>query len=277
MNKNVKKNALFASPYIIWIAAFIIIPLLFIVYYGFTDRAGNFTLENIKAIARPEYYEALVLSLILAVVSTLICLLLAYPLALILRNMNMSKQGFIVFIFILPMWMNFMLRILAWRLLLSNNGLVNAFFEWLGIGRVNMLNTPTAVVFGMVYDFLPFMILPIYNSMARIKPDVIEAAKDLGANNIIILFKIIVPLTLSGIVSGITMVFVPALTSFVISDLLGGGKVLLIGNVIEMEFMQGANWNLGSGLSVILMIFVIASMAVMNRFDKDGQGGTAVW
>jgi spermidine/putrescine transport system permease protein len=139
-----------------------------------------------------------------------------------------------------------------------------------------MLNTQTAVVFGMVYDFLPFMILPIYNSMARITNDVIEAAKDLGASDAIILFKIIIPLTLSGIISGIIMVFVPALTSFVISDLLGGGKVLLIGNVIEQEFMQGTNWNLGSGLSVVLMIFVIASMALMNIFDKDG-GGTAVW
>ena len=168
------------------------------------------------------------------------------------------------------------LRILAWRLLLSNNGIVNALFGLFGFGPVKMLNTPTAVVFGMVYDFLPFMILPIYNSIARIKPDVIEAAKDLGANSRIVLIRIIFPLTLSGVISGIVMVFVPALTSFVISDLLGGGKVLLIGNVIEQEFMQGSNWNLGSGLSVVLMIFVIASMAVMNIFDKDG-GGTAVW
>ena len=169
-----------------------------------------------------------------------------------------------------------MLRILAWRLLLSNNGIVNALFGLFGFCPVKMLNTPTAVVFGMVYDFLPFMILPIYNSIARIKPDVIEAAKDLGANSRIVLIRIIFPLTLSGVISGIVMVFVPALTSFVISDLLGGGKVLLIGNVIEQEFMQGSNWNLGSGLSVVLMIFVIASMAVMNIFDKD-QGGTAVW
>ena len=167
-----------------------------------------------------------------------------------------------------------MLRILAWRLLLSNNGIVNALFGFFGFGPVKMLNTPPAVVFGMVYDFLPFMILP--NSMARIKPDVIEAAKDLGADSKIVMLRIIFPLTLSGVISGIVMVFVPALTSFVISDLLGGGKVLLIGNVIEQEFMQGSNWNLGSGLSVVLMIFVIASMAVMNIFDKD-QGGTAVW
>lgn len=268
---------LLSGPYLVWMIGFILLPLALIVYYAFTTADGGFTLDNITAIADPVHVKSMLLSLKLGFACTVICLLLAYPLALILSNLKIKQQHFVVFIFILPMWMNFMLRILAWRLLLSNNGLVNAFFEWLGIGRVNMLNTPTAVVFGMVYDFLPFMILPIYNSMARIKPDVIEAAKDLGANNIIILFKIIVPLTLSGIVSGITMVFVPALTSFVISDLLGGGKVLLIGNVIEMEFMQGANWNLGSGLSVILMIFVIASMAVMNRFDKDGQGGTAVW
>lgn len=268
---------LLSGPYFVWMIGFILLPLALIVYYAFTTADGGFTLDNITAIADPVHVKSMLLSLKLGFACTVICLLLAYPLALILSNLKIKQQNFVVFIFILPMWMNFMLRILAWRLLLSNNGLVNAFFEWLGIGRVNMLNTPTAVVFGMVYDFLPFMILPIYNSMARIKPDVIEAAKDLGANNIIILFKIIVPLTLSGIVSGITMVFVPALTSFVISDLLGGGKVLLIGNVIEMEFMQGANWNLGSGLSVILMIFVIASMAVMNRFDKDGQGGTAVW
>ena len=169
-----------------------------------------------------------------------------------------------------------MLRILAWKLLLSNNGIVNAVLQFLGFGTVKMLNTQAAVVFGMVYDFLPFMILPIYNAMAKIKKDIIEAAKDLGASEALILFKIIIPLTMSGIISGVIMVFVPALTSFVISDLLGGGKVLLIGNVIEQEFMQSSNWNLGSGLSVVLMIFVIASMALMNIFDKDG-GGTAVW
>ena len=195
---------------------------------------------------------------------------------MILSTFRFRHQSFVVFLFILPMWMNFMLRILAWRLLLSNNGIVNAILEAVGTGHVKMLNTPTAVVFGMVYDFLPFMILPIYNSMVRINKDVIEAARDLGATNLTVLVKIIFPLTLSGVLSGIVMVFVPALTSFVISDLLGGGKVLLIGNVIEQEFMQGTNWHLGSGLSVVLMLFVIASMTLMNVLDKD-EGGTAVW
>lgn len=267
---------LFAGPYLLWIIGFLLLPLAMIIYYAFTTVDGAFTLENIAAIADPVHVKSILLSLKLGFLCTFICLLLAYPLAMILSGLNIRHQSFIVFIFILPMWMNFMLRILAWRLLLSNNGIVNALFDFIGIGNIKMLNTQTAVVFGMVYDFLPFMILPIYNSMARIKPDVIEAAKDLGANNFIILIKIIIPLTLSGIISGIIMVFVPSLTSFVISDLLGGGKVLLIGNVIEQEFMQGTNWNLGSGLSVVLMIFVIASMAFMNLFDKD-EGGTAVW
>ena len=169
-----------------------------------------------------------------------------------------------------------MLRILAWQMLLSNNGIINTFLQSLGFSGINLMNTQTAVVFGMVYDYLPFMLLPIYNSLVRIRKDIIEAAKDLGANNVTVFFKIIFPLTLSGVISGIVMVFVPALTSFVISDLLGGGKVLLIGNVIEQSFMQGMDWHLGSGLSLVLMVFVLVSMAFMNGKGKDGEG-TAVW
>lgn len=267
---------LLAGPYLLWIIGFTILPLLMILYYAVTDANGAFTLSNLAAIADPVHMKSLLLSLKLGLISTVVCLILSYPLAMILNTFHFKHQSFVVFIFILPMWMNFMLRILAWRLLLSNNGIVNLVLGAVGLNSIKILNTPTAVVFGMVYDFLPSMILPIYNSMARIKQDILDAAKDLGANNFIIFIKIILPLTLSGIISGIIMVFVPALTSFVISDLLGGGKVLLIGNVIEQEFMQGTNWYLGSGLSVVLMIFVIASMAVMNIFDKDG-GGNAVW
>lgn len=267
---------LLAGPYLLWIIGFTILPLLMILYYAVTDANGAFILSNLAAIADPVHVKSLLLSLKLGLISTVVCLILSYPLAMILNTFHFKHQSFVVFIFILPMWMNFMLRILAWRLLLSNNGIVNLVLGAVGLNSIKILNTPTAVVFGMVYDFLPFMILPIYNSMARIKQDILDAAKDLGANNFIIFIKIILPLTLSGIISGIIMVFVPALTSFVISDLLGGGKVLLIGNVIEQEFMQGTNWYLGSGLSVVLMIFVIASMAVMNIFDKDG-GGNAVW
>ena len=274
--KSNKLKKWLAAPYAVWAAGFIIIPLILILYYAFTGEEGGFTLSNFAYVATKENIKALGLALWLSLLSTALCLLLAYPLAMILANRNVNQTSFIVLIFILPMWMNFMLRILAWRPLLSNNGIVNAILEAVGTGHVEMLNTPTAVVFGMMYDFLPFMILPIYNSMVRINKDVIEAARDLGENNLTVLVKIIFPLTLSGVLSGIVMVFVPALTSFVISDLLGGGKVLLIGNVIEQEFMQGTNWHLGSGLSVVLMLFVIASMALMNVLDKD-EGGTAVW
>ena len=269
------KRQLLAGPYILWMAGFILLPVIMILYYAFTTTGGSFTLLNVSSIAFSVHIKALLLSLKLALMCTLICLILSYPLAMILNNMKSKSQGFIVFIFILPMWMNFMLRILAWRMLLSNNGVINSFLRTLGFPGLEILNTPAAVVFCMVYVFLPFMTLPIYNSMARIQNDIIEAAKDLGAGNITIFLKIIVPLTMSGVVSGIIMVFVPALTSFAISDLLGGGKVLLIGNVIEQAFMQEYNWNLGSGLSFVLMIFVIASMALMNSWGDENN--TGVW
>ena len=264
---------LLAGPYLVWIIGFIILPVFAVLYYALTNSAGSFTMENIAAIAEPVHLKALFLALKLAVICTLICLLLSYPLAMILNNMKIKEHSFVVFLFVLPMWMNFMLRILAWQMLLSNNGIINSLLKTLGFSGINLMNTPTAVVFGMVYDYLPFMILPIYNALVRIRKDLIEAARDLGAGNLLVFFKIILPLSLSGVFSGIIMVFVPALTSFVISDLLGGGKVLLIGNVIEQSFMQGMDWHLGSGL----MIFVIASMAFMNRQDKENEGGNAVW
>ena len=266
----------FALPYIVWMVGFTIIPLAMIVFYGLTDRTGAFTLNNVSQIMTAEHAQALWLSIGLSVVSTLICLLLAYPLAMVLNGISHSPNSLIVFIFILPMWMNFLLRILAWQLLLSNNGIINALLDFFHLPNIAILNTPAAVVFGMVYDFLPFMILPIYNAMSRIRKDVIEAAQDLGAESYVIFWRIIFPLTLSGVMSGIIMVFVPALTSFAISNLLGGGKVLLIGNIIEADFMQFFNWNLGAGLSLVLMVFVIASMAVMNKYSDDA-GGTAVW
>ncbi len=274
MNK--LKQQFLAGPYLVWIIGFIILPLAMILYYAFFNEDGNFTLDFVASITNPVNMKAMTLSLQLGLMSTVICLLLAYPLAMILNNLKIQNQSLIVFVFMLPMWMNFMLRILAWKLLLNKNGVLNTFLMSLGLERVTILNTPTAVVFGMVYDYLPFMILPIYNSLSRIKKDYLEAAKDLGANSFTIFIRIILPLTLSGIISGIVMVFVPALTSFAISELLGGGKVLLIGNVIEDSFMQSMQWNTGSGLSFVLMVFVIISMAITTAFDKDGEGGATV-
>lgn len=271
-NKTRKFKRLLAGPYLFWSVSFIIIPLLMIFYYGLTDKDGAFTLLNIANITTPENLKALGLALLLSFVSTVVCLLLAYPLAMIQSNLGVNQSSFIVLIFILPMWMNFLLRTLAWQNLLEKNGVINVILDFLNLPALEIINTPYAIVLGMVYNFLPFMVLPIYNVLAKIDKDVIAAARDLGANNVQTFLRIILPLSVPGIISGITMVFVPALTTFVISDLLGGSKILLIGNVIEQEFKQGSNWHVGSGLSLVLMIFIIISMALIAKYDKDGEG-----
>ena len=266
------KQKLLATPYFFWAVAFIINPILMVFYYGFIDSAGHFTMQNILAIASPEHSKALFLSIRLSLVSTLICLLLAYPLAMILANKSVNQNQFIVLIFILPMWMNFLLRTLAWQTLLEKTGVINSVLRFLSLPTLDIINTDAAIILGMVYNFLPFMVLPIFNSLSRMDQDLINAARDLGANNVKTFCRIIFPLSLPGVISGITMVFVPALTTFVISTLLGGSKILLIGNVIEQEFTQASNWNLGSGLSMVLMLFIILSMIVTAIFDKDGEG-----
>lgn len=271
-SKNKVLNGLLAGPYFFWAIAFIIIPLLIIFYYGLTDNNNHFTFANVAKITTPENLKALGLALLLSLVSTVICLLLAYPLAMILTNLDINQNSFVVLIFILPMWMNFLLRTIAWQNLLERNGVINTLLKLLNLPALQIINTPAAIILGMVYNFLPFMVLPIYNVLVKVDRDVINAAKDLGANSVQTFTKIILPLSLPGILSGITMVFVPALTTFVISDLLGGSKILLIGNIIEQEFKQGSNWHVGSGLSLVLMIFIILSMALINKYDKDGEG-----
>lgn len=268
--KNKKK--LLTGPYLFWSIAFIIIPIIMVFYYGLTDTDHNFTLMNLAEMTTPENLKALGLSLLLSFISTVICLMLAYPLALILSNKSVNQSSFIVLIFILPMWMNFLLRTLAWQTLLEKNGVINSILSFFHLPSLEIINTPYAIVLGMVYNFLPFMVLPIYNVLIKIDKDVINAARDLGANELQVFSKIIIPLSIPGIISGITMVFVPALTTFVISDILGGSKILLIGNVIEQEFMHSYNWNVGSGLSLVLMIFIVLSMALIAKYDKDGGG-----
>ena len=267
-----KSKKLLTGPYLVWAVAFIIIPILMIFYYGLTDANHKFTLMNLAEITTPENLKALGLSLLLSFISTVICLVLAYPLAMILASKNINSSSFIVLIFILPMWMNFLLRTLAWQTLLEKNGVINAILSFLNLPELNIINTPYAIVLGMVYNFLPFMILPIYNVLIKIDKDVINAARDLGANALQVFVKITLPLSVPGIISGLTMVFVPALTTFVISDILGGSKILLIGNVIEQEFTQSYNWNAGSGLSLVLMLFIVISMAMIAKYDKDGEG-----
>jgi len=269
--KNKKRARILAGPYLVWAVAFIIIPLAMIFTYGLTSRDGGYTLANIASIATPEHSKALWLSVRLSIIATVICLLLGYPLAYILAHMKSSK-GMIIFIFILPMWMNFLLRTLAWQTLLEKTGVINTVLSAIGLPTLAIINTSKAIVLGMVYNFLPFMVLPLYNSLTKIDDNVINAAHDLGANGFQTFIKIILPLTVPGIISGITMVFVPALTTFVISKLLGGSKILLIGNVIEEQFTQASNWHLGSGLSIVLMIFILFNMLLSAIFDKDGEG-----
>lgn len=260
---------LLATPYVFWSAFFIIIPLGMILYYGITDKTGAFTLENIMAIASIGHARAFVRAFLLSIISTAICFLLAYPLAMILSDMKGKKHNFIILIFILPMWMNFLLRTLAWQTLLEKTGVINGILSLFNLPTLRIINTSYAIVLGMVYNFLPFMVLPLYNTLSKIDENVINAAKDLGANKVQTFFRVILPLSVPGIISGITMVFVPALTTFVISTLLGGSKVLLIGNVIEQEFTQASNWHLGSGLSIVLMVFIIVNMVISALLDKE--------
>ena len=272
MNNAQLKKKLLGTPYFLWSLIFILIPLGMVFYYGLTDRSGAFTLNNIISITTAEHAKALWLALLLSLIATVLCLLLAYPLAMILCNMGVNQHSFIVLIFILPMWMNFLLRTMAWQTLLEKTGVINSILNFLHLPALRIINTPYAIVLGMVYNFLPFMVLPIYNALSKIDRSIIHAAKDLGANNIQVFFKITLPLSVPGIISGITMVFIPALTTFVISKLLGGSKVLLIGNVVEQEFTQASNWHLGSGLSIVLMLFIIVNMVLSAIFDKDGEG-----
>lgn len=268
---------LLSTPYVLWCIGFIILPLVMIVYYGLTARdGGGFTLDNLKLIWEPTYRSTLILSVQLSVISTLVCLLIAYPLALALRALRLKSNGFVILLFMLPMWMNFLLRTIAWQNILEKNGIINTILKVLGLPILNIINTPTAIVLGMVYDFLPFMIIPIYNVLSKISDDVLQAASDLGANYIQILFRVIMPLSMPGVISGLTMVFVPSLTTFVISDILGGGKILLIGKVIEQKFKMANDWNAGCGLSLVLMVFIFICMAIVQKYDKDSEG-TSVW
>jgi spermidine/putrescine transport system permease protein len=258
-------------PYLLWMAGFIIIPLIMIVFYGLTNKEGSLTFENISLISNPINLKALRLALELSIISTVICLLLAYPLAIILNNTKMKSNSFIVLIIILPMWMNFLLRTIAWQNILERTGILNSLLSFFHLPTLNIINTPSAIILGMVYNFLPFMVLPIYNVLIKIDKDVVNAARDLGANGRQTFRKIIFPLSLPGVLSGITMVFVPSLTTFVISTILGGSKIVLIGNVIEQQFRLG-NWNTGSGLSLVLMIFILLSMAILSKYDKESEG-----
>ncbi len=263
---------LFAMPFLIWAVLFIFCPVVAIAWYGLTDAQGAFTLANISLIAHWEYLKALELSIILAFISTVICLVAAYPLCLILTEKKRGKGSLLFLLFVLPMWMNSLLTTMAWQTILEKNGILNQFLRLLSLPDVSLINTPAAIVIGMIYNFLPYMILPLYVALSKINGNVIAAARDLGANSWQTFTRVILPLSLPGAISGITMVFIPSLTTFFISGLLGGNKILLIGNIVEQEFTMAYDWHLGSGLSLVLMVFIIVNMVVTAYFDRsEGQ------
>ena len=263
---------LFAAPFLIWAVLFIFCPVVAIAWYGLTDAHGAFTLANNSLIAHWEYLKALELSIVLALISTVICLVVAYPLCLILTEKKRGKGSLLFLLFVLPMWMNSLLTSMACQTILEKNGILNQFLRLLSLPDVSLINTPAAIVIGMIYNFLPYMILPLYVALSKINGNVIAAARDLGANSWQTFTKVILPLSLPGAISGITMVFIPSLTTFFISGLLGGNKILLIGNIVEQEFTMAYDWHLGSGLSLVLMVFIIVNMVVTAYFDRsEGQ------
>ena len=263
------RNRYLAAPYLVWSAGFIIIPIIMVLFYAFTDINGAFTAANVSAIISYVNIKALMLSIAFSILATIACLLIAYPLCLILNTVIKESSSLLSLIFILPMWMNSLLRTFAWQNILERKGVINGFLTLLNLPPLYIINKPPAILLGMIYDFLPFMILPIYNSVSRIDKDLLNAARDLGADPLETLLRVIWPLSLPGVISGITMVFVPSLTTFVISDILGGGKILLIGNIIEQLFTQDSDWNAGAGLSAILMIFIVISMVITSKYDRE--------
>ena len=267
------KNKSIAFPYLIWMTVFIAVPLLIVVYFAFTTKSGAFTLENITALG--DYTTVFVRSLLLAAIATVICLVLAFPVGYWLSRLPVSSQRMMQMLVILPMWMNFLLRTYAWMSLLENNGLINRFLGLFGIGPFEMINTQGAVVLGMVYNYLPYMILPLYTAMVKIDNSIIEAAQDLGSDIFRVLGRVLIPLAMPGIATGITMVFVPSVSTFIISRMLGGGDTMLVGDLIELQFLGNSyNYNLGSAMSLVLMVIVLLCMSLTNTSgNKDGVEG----
>lgn len=263
-----------ASPYIVWMLIFIFAPLLMVFYYSFTNADGSFTFANI--IALDNYAGIFIRSILYGIVTTVISLVIAFPLAYAISQKSARYQSTIIILLMVPMWMNFLIRTYSWMNILSDNGIINFVITRLGFEAIHMINTPGAVILGMVYNFMPYMVLPIYSVISKMDKNVIEAAQDLGCNKFKIFSKVILPLSLPGVASGITMVFVPSVSTFYISQKLGGGKYDMIGDTIERQFQTSYNYNLGASISLVLMILLLVCMAFMNTFTSDDDEGGMV-
>lgn len=265
-----------AVPHVVWIILCVVLPLVFVVYFAFTDSAGGFSFENIGNLTR--YWHIFLLSICFALISTTLCLLIGYPLAYFMSRLKPKTQKILVIVLMLPMWISLLIRTYSLMAILDNGGLFNTLLESIGITRIHIVGTPGAVILGMVYDFLPYMVLPIYTSLSKLDVRYYEAAHDLGAGNVKTLFKVAVPLSLPGVISGITMVFVPSISTFYISQKLGGGLFDLIGDTIEREFQNKSTYNIGAAISLVMMILILISVAIMNRFSEgdESEGGIIV-
>ncbi|NMA48235.1 MAG: ABC transporter permease [Tissierellia bacterium] len=264
-------------PYFLWLGIFILIPLLLVAYFAFTTgdsqnfQTFSFSLDNFKRFFTPIYLNVLYKSVNLALISTIICLVIGYPLAYIISKEKPRIRNIMILLVVIPMWMNFLLRTYAWLTLLGKNGILSKALSFIGFNNVQLLYNDTTVLLGMVYNFLPFMILPIFSVLIKMDNRLLEAARDLGANKRMVFTKVVFPLSLPGVITGITMVFIPAVSTFVISSLLGGNKSTLIGNLIEQQFRYTNDWHFGSAMSIILMVFILISIAFSSKFDKDKE------
>lgn len=260
------------APYTVWATIFVVVPLFIVAYYALTDANGSFSFENIKLLEN--YTDTFLISILYSLIATLITLIIAYPFAYAMTKKSIASQKMQMMLVMLPMWMNLLIRTYSWINILERNGLINNLLGLFGIEPVKMIGTPGAVILGMVYNYLPYMILPIYTVLSKIDPTLLEAAEDLGCSSLEKLRRLIIPMSLPGVVSGIAMVFVPSVSTFYISQKLGDGKIMLIGDVIERQ-IQNNHYNVGASISLVLMVMILISMAIMNRFS-DSDGGVVV-
>ena len=263
-----------AAPHIVWAVLFILAPMLFVLYFAFTDGNGNFTTDNITAMG--QYSHTFILSIAFALIATVVCLLIGYPLAYFMSRTSPRTRKVLMVLIMLPMWCNLLIRTYALMALLDNGGLLNSFLESIGMQRLPIVGTDFGVILGMIYDFLPYMVLPIFTVMTKLDNRYIEAAHDLGCSNLQTLFRVVVPMTVSGVVSGVTMVFVPSLSTFYISQKLGAGKIDLVGDTIERLFQNTSTYGVGATMSLIMMVLIIVSVCIMNRFTDNEEGGMVI-
>ncbi len=279
MFKRAMTQKMLSLPYLVWMSVFIVVPLLLVLYYAFTKHVDGtvvISAEHLLKAFDPVYMRVLLHSILLALLTTAICLLLGYPVAYMLARAG-RRGRFLLVLVVLPMWMNFLLRTYAWMSLLDNQGIINSFLQWTGIGGTTLMYTEGAVILGMVYNFFPFMVLPLYSVLIKIPRSLTEAAEDLGADSLRVFTRVTLPLSVPGIVTGITMVFMPAVTTFAISRLLGGSQYMLFGDLIENQFLFAQDWSMGAALSIFMIVIILLSMAVLSRYDKGEKGGGILW